>query len=130
MAPTRFAGNDRYDTAAKIATGTYAASDTVVIASGETYPDALAGAYAAGLASVPVLLVTRDDVPTSTAFAVSPGTSTYPPGTWGSGRVRSATPPPLSSPTHARRSRGAGGCSSSCSTATTRAASEPSACSA
>src|SRR5438270_986260 len=67
---SRYAGDNRYDTAAKIATSTFTTADTVVVASGDTYPDALAGAYAAGLASVPVLLVTRDDVPTSTRSAL------------------------------------------------------------
>jgi len=67
---TRFAGNDRYDTAAKVATGTFTKSDSVVIASGESYPDALAGSFAAGLASVPVLLVSRDDAPAPTLAAL------------------------------------------------------------
>src|SRR5439155_26439449 len=67
---TRFAGSDRYDTAAKVATGTFTKSDSVVIASGESYPDALAGAYVAGLGGVPVLLVSSDDVPNVTSAAL------------------------------------------------------------
>jgi putative cell wall-binding protein len=67
---TRFPGDDRFDTAARIATGTFDTSDVVVIASGETYADALAGTYAGGLAGAPTLLVTRDGVPTATSGAL------------------------------------------------------------
>ena len=38
---TRFAGSDRYDTAAKVAIDTFGTSQTVVVTSGENFPDAL-----------------------------------------------------------------------------------------
>src|SRR5207237_4977657 len=52
---TRYAGQDRYDTAAKIATGNFTTADTVVLATGENFPDALAGTYLAGVNSAPIL---------------------------------------------------------------------------
>jgi putative cell wall-binding protein len=68
---SRFSGSDRYDTAAKIAVATYSKSTSVVIASGAAFPDALAGAYVAGLSGVPILLVQRDSLPTVTANALT-----------------------------------------------------------
>jgi putative cell wall-binding protein len=54
----RFAGSDRYDTSAKIATQTFTTAPTVIMASGANYPDALAGSFLAGNDSAPVLLTT------------------------------------------------------------------------
>lgn len=62
----RIAGPDRYNTGAAIA-GTYAAAgatDTVFIATGVNFPDALAGAAAAGKIRAPVLLVQPNAIPT------------------------------------------------------------------
>ena len=64
---TRVAGIDRYETAARIAE-TYFGSvvDTVFIASGTNYPDALAGAVAAAKLRAPLLLADRLLLPTVT----------------------------------------------------------------
>ncbi|WP_238705728.1 cell wall-binding repeat-containing protein [Serinicoccus chungangensis] len=62
---TRVAGKDRYATAALLAE----ADDTraqVLVASGQNWPDALAGAAAAGTVDAPLLLVRHDSVPPST----------------------------------------------------------------
>ncbi|MCU1487745.1 MAG: cell wall-binding repeat-containing protein [Actinomycetia bacterium] len=67
---TRFAGTDRYDTARLVA-DTFPAGDVVVIASGTSYADALAGTYAAGLTGAPILLTERDAVPAPTAAAIT-----------------------------------------------------------
>lgn len=69
----RLAGQDRYNTAAAIS-GTYQApgtSDTVFVATGLNYPDALAGAAVAGRAGDPVLLVSTTAIPTTTANQLS-----------------------------------------------------------
>ncbi|MCS5715836.1 cell wall-binding repeat-containing protein [Herbiconiux sp. CPCC 205716] len=70
IAPTtRLAGADRFDVSAGISHEVFRAmqTDTVYIASGETFPDALAGAPAAVTDYAPVLLVRRDAVPAATA---------------------------------------------------------------
>lgn len=57
---SRIAGDDRYQTSAQISWTFFIdarAVDTVYIASGADYPDALAGAAAAGAADAPLLLV-------------------------------------------------------------------------
>jgi subtilisin family serine protease len=67
-------GTDRYGTAAKVALrladqgGTI---DTVYLASGQTFPDALSGAALAGSTGQPVLLTTRDRLPVGTALALA-----------------------------------------------------------
>jgi len=63
----RWAGADRYATAAAISSNTYPqGATTAYLASGENYPDALAGAPVAARAGAPLLLTRRDCVPTST----------------------------------------------------------------
>jgi 2',3'-cyclic-nucleotide 2'-phosphodiesterase/3'-nucleotidase len=59
----RFAGAQRFATARLIASDAFESSDTVVVASGQQFPDALAGSYLAGLLEAPVLLVTRTTLP-------------------------------------------------------------------
>jgi putative cell wall-binding protein len=74
---TRFAGQDRYATAAAISASYDAGVPVVYIATGLNFPDALAGAAAAGLTGGPVLLVTKDGVPATTAAELArlhPGT--------------------------------------------------------
>lgn len=68
IAPTtRISGTDRYDSAAAVSRATFSTtSRTVYVASGETYPDALAGSAAAIRAGGPMLLVTREGIPEST----------------------------------------------------------------
>ena len=68
---TRLAGASRYATAASIATTTFTTSDTVLVASGLNFPDALAGNYLAGFKGAPILLVAPDSVPTETSDALT-----------------------------------------------------------
>jgi putative cell wall-binding protein len=63
----RWSGADRYATAASISSNTYPqGATTAYLASGENYPDALAGAPVAALAGAPLLLTQKDCVPAST----------------------------------------------------------------
>ena len=63
----RWAGADRYETAASVSSNTYPlGATTAYLASGENYPDALAGAPVAVLGGAPLLLTQRDCVPAST----------------------------------------------------------------
>jgi putative cell wall-binding protein len=66
---TRVAGNDRYGTASAVAANAFpAGAQTAVIARGDAFADALAGAYLAGLQTggSPVLLTTTASVPDAT----------------------------------------------------------------
>jgi putative cell wall-binding protein len=64
----RLAGSDRYTTAAAISAATYAPGVPVAyVATGLGFPDALAGAAAAGRTGGPVLLVAPTSIPASTA---------------------------------------------------------------
>ncbi|MDV3222924.1 cell wall-binding repeat-containing protein, partial [Intrasporangium sp.] len=67
---TRLAGADRYATTARVA-AEYAAAATVYVASGETFPDALSGAAAAGRDGVPLLLTRSASLPTATRDTLS-----------------------------------------------------------
>src|SRR5690606_16448261 len=67
---TRLAGPDRYATAAAIAGEFPAGADVVYVASGQNFPDALAGAALAGSQGAPVLLVRSDGIPTATHEAL------------------------------------------------------------
>lgn len=58
IAPTkRFAGRERYATAQAIVDSTFSTADHAIIATGRTFPDALAATGAAGARRAPVLLV-------------------------------------------------------------------------
>jgi putative cell wall-binding protein len=60
----RLSGNDRYATAVAISKATFAAPvDSVFLASGEGFPDALAGGPAAARLQAPLLLTQHDQVP-------------------------------------------------------------------
>jgi len=64
----RYAGTDRYSTSATISAWTFLpGADVVFIATGVNFPDALAGAAVAGSQGAPILLVTKDTVPSATA---------------------------------------------------------------
>jgi spore germination protein YaaH len=64
---TRLAGSDRYATAAAVSAATYAPGVPVVyLATGANFPDALAGAAAAGYQRGALLLVARDSLPAAT----------------------------------------------------------------
>lgn len=54
---TRLGGADRYETARTIITSIFSTSTTALIATGRTFPDALAATGAAGLLNAPVVLV-------------------------------------------------------------------------
>lgn len=62
---TRISGPDRYATAAAVA-AQYPSATQAVVASGETFPDALAGAALAGRNGAPMLLATSDSLPAPT----------------------------------------------------------------
>jgi YVTN family beta-propeller protein len=63
----RRSGDDRYATAAGVSAAEFAPGvATVYIASGENFPDALSGSAAAGRRGVPVLLATKNGIPTAT----------------------------------------------------------------
>jgi putative cell wall-binding protein len=53
---TRLAGNDRYGTSRAIADATFEDSTVAIVASGLSYPDALAASYLAGAADAPIVL--------------------------------------------------------------------------
>ena len=62
----RWSGADRYEASATISRNSYpAAVDTVYLASGQVFTDALSGAPVAGKSSGPILLVRSDSVPSS-----------------------------------------------------------------
>lgn len=64
---TRIQGPTRHDTAAQLALGSFpAGSATALIVRDDTFPDALAGNYTAGLLNAPILLSGRDSVPNVT----------------------------------------------------------------
>jgi putative cell wall-binding protein len=66
-----FDGADRYDTAAKIAVGSgFSNVANVVIATGEQFPDALAGSPLASALGSPVLLTAANSVPNTTGAAL------------------------------------------------------------
>lgn len=66
----RYAGSNRYATAAAVAAAEFpdpALVTRVFIAAGHNFPDALAGAAVAGALGSPLLLVERDSIPGATA---------------------------------------------------------------
>jgi putative cell wall-binding protein len=68
----RLAGADRYATAAVISAASFAAGvDVVYLATGANFPDALAGAAAAGSQDAPILLVKKDSIPAATAAEIA-----------------------------------------------------------
>jgi putative cell wall-binding protein/Tol biopolymer transport system component len=60
---TRIAGTDRFATSAAVSAASRPAADTVYVATGQDYPDALAGGPAAATAAAPLLLVHDGGVP-------------------------------------------------------------------
>ncbi|MDO9395562.1 MAG: cell wall-binding repeat-containing protein [Herbiconiux sp.] len=64
----RLAGENRYQTAAVVSSDAFAPGvETAYLASGETFPDALSGSAAAGREGAPMLLVSRDRIPSAVA---------------------------------------------------------------
>ena len=71
VVPERVGGVDRYATAAAVATAAWTeGSDVVYLATGTTFPDALAGAAAASVHGAPVLLTRPTVLPAETADAL------------------------------------------------------------
>lgn len=70
---TRLAGSDRYATAAAVAHYAFSCgASTAIIATGDNFPDALAGSYLAGSQAAPILLTTTSaPVPQPTLDALS-----------------------------------------------------------
>jgi putative cell wall-binding protein len=66
----RHAGEDRFETAARIGSG-LPASSTAVVTSGLSFPDTLAVAAPAGTRGWPILLTRTDDLPQATANALA-----------------------------------------------------------
>jgi len=62
----RYAGPDRYATAAAVAAKFFPTAKQAFLASGRNFPDALVAAAAGGFLDAPVLLVTHDAVPQAT----------------------------------------------------------------
>ncbi len=68
----RIAGSDRYDTAVRISKASFpATAPAVVLASGEQFPDALAGSALAGATKGALLLTRSDELPSIVAFEVA-----------------------------------------------------------
>jgi putative cell wall-binding protein len=66
--PDRIAGADRYETAVRISAAAFHdAVTTVVVASGESFPDGLAAGPLAALKNAPILLTARESLPSITA---------------------------------------------------------------
>lgn len=68
---TRVAGAERWQTAARIANESFDRAEVAVLATGEDFPDALAGSFAAGHLPGPVLLIGQDVVPEATMGMLS-----------------------------------------------------------
>lgn len=61
---TRLAGDNRYSTAVAVASHAFrTGADTVFLATGESYPDALTGGPIAARLGAPVILVKKDQIP-------------------------------------------------------------------
>ncbi|HZP14786.1 MAG TPA: cell wall-binding repeat-containing protein, partial [Nocardioides sp.] len=67
---SRIGGPDRYDTARQVAEKAFGTANTVILANGLNYPDALAGAYLAGTTNVPILLTNPDSLSAAASQAL------------------------------------------------------------
>ncbi|WP_052090803.1 cell wall-binding repeat-containing protein [Desulfosporosinus sp. HMP52] len=65
----RYAGNDKYDTAVAIAESMQADLNTIFVATGEQFPDALAGSVLAARTNSPIILVNKN-LPTVSAYFI------------------------------------------------------------
>lgn len=66
----RLGGRDRFDVSSLVAETAFGTAGTVIIASGEKFPDALTAAGLAGCLNAPMLLVQRDRVPAQIATRI------------------------------------------------------------
>lgn len=65
-----FNGPNRYDTARLVAVGTFGQANHVLLATGTSFPDALAASYLAGDLGAPILLTAPDSLPVETSLAL------------------------------------------------------------
>lgn len=65
IAPTRIAGQDRYDTAIQVAKQITTSPSTIFVVTGEDYPDALSVAPIAAIKQYPIIIVPNDYMPDS-----------------------------------------------------------------
>ncbi|PPG70850.1 cell wall-binding repeat-containing protein [Rathayibacter rathayi] len=68
---TRIGGTDRYDTSEKLNKAAFGSVKTVYLATGENFPDALAGATAAGFTGSPLFAVQPTCVPSAVLADIS-----------------------------------------------------------
>jgi putative cell wall-binding protein len=74
--PRRISGADRYYVSSGIANLDFVlaspkTADTVYIATGANYPDALAGGVLAALSTAPIVLATKDCIPADAAYRIN-----------------------------------------------------------
>ncbi len=67
----RLSGAVRYDTMAAIATTGFSTAGTVILASGENFPDALSASALAGVYNAPILLTARDSLSSQAAQTIA-----------------------------------------------------------
>lgn len=67
---TRMGGQDRYGTAVKVADSTTFSSKTVILASGENFPDAVCSAALTKVVDAPILLTTANSLPENTVSEI------------------------------------------------------------
>jgi putative cell wall-binding protein len=65
LAPDRVGGEDRYSTAVKISAANFPSANTVYVASGADYPDAVSAGPAAAAQGAPLLLVQPTGIPSA-----------------------------------------------------------------
>lgn len=68
---TRYGGSDRYATAAKMYAAAFTTSNVAVVASGESFPDALSGGYLASEKGTGLLLTRKNSLPFATKVALN-----------------------------------------------------------
>ncbi|QHC70428.1 cell wall-binding repeat-containing protein [Rathayibacter sp. VKM Ac-2801] len=73
---TRIGGTDRYDTSEKLNKAAFTSAETVYLATGEKFPDALAGATAAGYTGSPLFAVRPTCVPRAVLADISASKAT------------------------------------------------------
>lgn len=73
---TRIGGTDRYDTSEKLNKAAFTSAKTVYLATGEKFPDALAGATAAGYTGSPLFAVQPTCVPRAVLADISASRAT------------------------------------------------------
>jgi putative cell wall-binding protein len=69
---TRIAGADRYDTSQRVNAAAYPEAERAFLATGQTFPDALAGSAWAGAAGAPLFVVPQNCVPPAVRSGLAP----------------------------------------------------------